>query len=453
MGKGEKMTQAISASSRPAAVLFLLAFALLLAGCGRGREDESLVPVDLTPVAISYVAFNQLAQSSAEQVAIERFQELAPGVTVERETYSRSPGSYLTDTPTPDVMLLWDGYLLRSAAVNGLLSDLSDVWSENGFEDAYGDQFRDLSRMEGNLYFVPGGFSWTGVYYNKSVFEQYGLAPPQTWDQLMQIADTLLANGETPFAIAGQNPFVGTLWFDYLNMRMNGPEFHRNLMAGRESYTDERVARVWERWVALVEQGYFVENAGQSSDLTMMTALVRGDSESPLNRQKAVMALASPLSGSELPDIFREELDFFQFPVMDPGLPVGEASITFGYVIPAGAPNRLQAGAFVGFMGSAQAEELLLQQYGADAGYVPVHQEFDRSLLSAETEQGEQIVRGADDVGPPLFLALPDEMQAGFNRVLRRLFLRSSNPVEVAELQLILEDARQEAVQSGAYTP
>lgn len=426
--------------------LLLLALSVLLAGCGRNREDESLIPLDLTPVAITYVTFND--GTGTEQTAIDLFQEQTPGIEVERQTFQRNPANYLLDTPSPDVMFLWDGHLLQSAATQGLLSDLSDVWSENRFEEAYGEQFREMSRFEGNLYFVPGGFSWTGIYYNKDIFNRYGLTPPQTWEAFLQICDTLLVNGETPLSLAGSNPFISTLWFEYLNMRLNGPEFHHSLIAGREDYTDDRVRQVWELWISLLNRGYFIESPGNISELSSMTALIRGDADSPLNRHKAVMALATPFTATDLPSTFRDELDFFQFPLMDVNRQVGEASITFGYVIPAGAPNRPQAGAFVGFMGNLQ-----LLQFDSDAGYVPVHADFDRSLLGAASQRGEQVVRSADHVSPPFFLAIPNTMQVGFTQAIRRLFLNTNKPIDIAEIQGILENARQEAIQNGEYTP
>ena len=107
-------------------------------------------------------------------------------------------------------------------------------------------------------------------------------------------------------------------------------------------------------------------------------------------------------------------------------------------------------------MGSVEAQELQLRQVGEDesnVGYVPVHQEFERDLLSAAAEKGEHIVRGADEIGPPLILGLPDSMQRGFNQVLRRLFLKSGTPIAVAEIQTILEEARQRAIRNGEYAP
>lgn len=439
---------------RFAIVLLILGLPGLLNACGRDREEEFLVAPDSPPVTLTYVGPGNSVFNEPEQAAIERFQELAPSIQIDRRSYAFSATNYLLDTPPPDVILMWDGNELRSAAALGLLSDVSDVWTEGNFTEAYGRRFRDMSRFDGTLRWVPAGFNWTGIYYNREVFDQFGFTPPATWEEFELICDTLLANGITPMSLAGQNPFISMLWFDYLNLRLNGPEFHRELMAGRVDFNDIRVAQVWEYWMSLLDRGYFVERPGSTSEMNSMTALIRGDGDSPLSWEKAVMALAPQFSLGDLPPVFAEELDFFQFPRIDPNIPIGEVSIVFGYVIPADALYRAEAGAFVGFMGSAAAQELQLARLGdseTNIGYVPVHRELERNLLSAAAEKGDEVVTGADDINAPLFLVLPDSLRASFNLVLRRLFLASSNPLEVADIQMILEEGRQRAVQNGEF--
>ncbi|MYC95473.1 MAG: extracellular solute-binding protein [Caldilineaceae bacterium SB0661_bin_32] len=437
-----------------ALVMLLLGLSGLSGGCGRDREEEFLFAPDSPPVTLTYVGPGNSIFNEPEQVAIERFQELAPSIQIDRKSYGFNAGNYLLDTPPPDVMLMWDGNELRSAAALGLLSDVSDVWTEGNFTEAYGRRFRDMSRFDGTLRFVPAGFNWTGIYYNKEIFEQFGFTPPATWEEFELICDTLLANGITPMSLAGQNPFVSLLWFDYLNLRLNGPEFHRDLIAGQVDFNDVRIAQVWAFWKSLLDRGYFVESPGSTSEMSSMTALIRGDGDSPLSWEKAVMALAPQFSLGDLPPVFAEELDFFQFPRIDPNLPIGEVSVVFGYVIPADAQYRAEAGAFVGFMGSAEAHELQIARIGeaeTNIGYVPVHRELDRELLSAAAEKGDQVVTGADQINPPLFLVLPDSMRASFNQVLRRLFLATSTSLEVAEIQTLLEEGRQRAVQNGEF--
>ena len=60
------------------------------------------------------------------------------------------------------------------------------------------------------------------------------------------------AAGIVPFAFGndGRWPAMGT--FDQLNFRLNGYQFHMDLMAGKESWTDERVKDVFTEWESLL---------------------------------------------------------------------------------------------------------------------------------------------------------------------------------------------------------
>mgnify|MGYP002685802159 CR=1 FL=1 len=179
-----------------------------------------------------------------------------------------------------------------------------------------------------------------------------------------------------------------------------------------------------------------------------MLALVRTDAANRIVEQKAVMTLASNFAVNEMPAPLLEELDFFPFPVMYPDLPVGEVGITFGFVVPAAAPNPGQANTFAGFMGSTESAQLLTQQTESQITWVPAHTEYDRSLFSDRTRQAEALVTEADAFGPPIFLSLPSSMDNALNQVFDRLLRGQGEP---PDWQLLLEDARQRAIQNGEY--
>ena len=40
------------------------------------------------------------------------------------------------------------------------------------------------------------------MYYNKAIFDKYGLEVPTTYDEYVQVCDTLKENGVTPVALA-----------------------------------------------------------------------------------------------------------------------------------------------------------------------------------------------------------------------------------------------------------
>lgn len=427
-------------------LLSLILILLAAAACGR---DEEEIPVNLTPVAITYITFNQATEAQTEELVIQRFQEKYPSIQVTRTPYNQQPQNYLMgNATTPDVMFLWTGYLLTSAMQQNLLGNLTDVWQENGFDDAISAPIQAMSRYQGAPYFVPGGHGWTAIYYNRAIFQRYGLTPPTTWQEFIAICDTLLANGETPLSLAGNNAFVGTLWFDYLDMRLNGPDFHRRLLDGAEAYTGPEVAAVFETMRELLARGYFVETPATMGDLDSMLALIRADAADPVVRRKAVMALGSNFAVSDLPGTLLDELDFFPFPVMDAELPVGEVGITFGFVVPASAPSPAQANAFAAFMGSPESAQVLTQQTSSQLTWVPVHRDFDRSLYTDRIRQAEELVKRADAFGPPMVLSLPSSMGNALNQVLNRLLSERGEP---ADWQLLLEDARQQAIQNGEY--
>jgi multiple sugar transport system substrate-binding protein len=74
----------------------------------------------------------------------------------------------------------------------------------------------------------------------------------RTMDELMGLVEARQGAGIVPFAFGndGRWPAMGT--FDQLNFRLNGYQFHMDLMAGRESWTDERVRNVFTAWETLL---------------------------------------------------------------------------------------------------------------------------------------------------------------------------------------------------------
>lgn len=440
-----------------ASLFLLFALAFLPVGCDAQEISPDASGPAGEPVTIRYVAAGGPIWSVPEGAAIEQFHEKMPDIEIDRQWQERSLSNYFTESPPPDVVFGAEGYELRHAAQQDLLSDLSEIWADNSLAEAYGRQFREVGRVDGTFRLVPVGYFWTGIFYNKEVFERYDLVPPATWEEFVTICETLLANGETPLSVAGQSIYHNYLWFSYLNMRLNGPSFHRHLIQGQESYTDERIALVWESWISLFGRGYFIERPNVTSESGSIKALIPGVEDSPLTAKEAVMTLAPHFSLRHLSPESASELDFFQFPQMDPTSSVGETATVFGYIIPAEAAHQPEASSFVAYMASAEAQAMQMARIVEDptnVGWIPLHRDVDRALLSVAARKAEEIVGGADEVLPPLLMALPRSMQAGFKTVFDGMFKQLNSretEIDVSEIQSILEEARQQALQRGDY--
>ncbi len=169
---------------------------------------------------------------------------------VDHNTFQENISTYLQN---PDDVIPWfAGFRMRFFADKGLLGDITDVW-DAGLNSRLGEGFKIASTgNDGKQYFVPWTYYIWGVYYRPSVFEENGWTPPTNHDELLSLSSDMQDAGLTPFAFAndGNWPAMGT--FDQLNFRLNGYQFHVDLMAGKESWTDERVKNVFTTWEALL---------------------------------------------------------------------------------------------------------------------------------------------------------------------------------------------------------
>jgi ABC-type glycerol-3-phosphate transport system substrate-binding protein len=417
--------------------LFLLAL-IMASGCGPGRAAE---PTPAEPVELRYVTFNALG--SVEQALVDQFVAANPYIEVEVQSYRQAPLQYLTAAGPPDLMLIVPGEQFITATDQGLLTDLTDLWQEAGLDRTYPAAFRALSEQDGKQFLFPIGYTWNGVYYNRGVFEQYGLQPPQSWDEFITLCDTLLINGETPLAMSGRDFFMASLWIDYLALRLYGVDFQRRLTRGEIPYSDDRVRTVFETWRSLIERGYFLEDAQNQTGLAAAMTVVR-DERLDLARGRAVMILAGPATLSELPDAFRAELDFFAFPTIDPTLPTGEVVYTAGYMIPAAAPHRLEALRFLTFLSTQSARDLVNNDLRTTGLFVPAFAQHDGGDLPATVQQGMSQVQEADAVVSALALSVPQPVQLAFNEALRRLLAnpRTGQSFDLEDVLTKLETAR-----------
>ena len=130
----------------------------------------------------------------------------------------------------------------------GLAGDISDVWAK--LDAASPTRFKTASTGDdGKQYFVPiYNYPWA-VFYRKSVFAAAGLPGPEDARRARRrSAKQMKKDGLVPIAFADKDgwPAMGT--FDILNMRINGYQFHVDLMAGKKSWNDAKVKKVFDTW-------------------------------------------------------------------------------------------------------------------------------------------------------------------------------------------------------------
>ncbi len=433
---------------KPKLVLPLILFfmILFLFHCGDDEDPIELAPAE--PVTLTMITFDQSGLwADAEQQAIVQYQEEKPHITVDRGTYDQWPQQYLSQETPPDIMTMGLYYFLDQAIVKGQVVDLSDIWEQSGLNENYPPAFRSLSEYNGKQYYLPIGYTWSAMYYNKAIFDRYDLEPPQNWTEFREVCDILLANGETPLSISGDDPWMGMLWFTYLNLRLNGAAYHQALIHGQESYNDPRVLEVLNTWQVLIDSEYFVKNPTYLSDLESLTALIRGD-DGVLNQEKAVMGLATTFWVEEMPQKFQAELDFFRFPIINSEMSQDEVLWTYGYMIPNKSQHLPDTLEFLIYMSSAEAQSLLAQQTGGNTTYVPANTEVDYGSLTPEVQRGIDLVTQADAFVPSYLLSMPNPIWQMIGSGFRTFLGSRGNP---EDFMAKLEEARQKGLDDGLF--
>ncbi|MGX7708916.1 ABC transporter substrate-binding protein [Methylobacterium sp. Gmos1] len=283
-------------------------------------------------------------QKAAMTKIASEFEAKNPGVKVainfsDVESYKTSIRNFLVTTP-PDVAFWFTGARMRTFTKRNLFEDLTGFFAEQKLDEPMKPFLAAVSDGDKRM-MMPTNFTTWGFYYNKELFKKAGVEPPKTWADLMAAAAKLKAAGLIPFTIGTRDLWANDLWFDYLDLRENGLDFHMRLMDGKESYTDPRVKKVFSLWAEPVTKGYFLENASSYGWQEAIPLLSQG---------RAAMYLLGPYVLTSLPAELHDKIGFFPFPTVNPAVPNYEELSVNGVAIPSGAKNKALARQFLAFL-------------------------------------------------------------------------------------------------------
>jgi raffinose/stachyose/melibiose transport system substrate-binding protein len=143
----------------------------------------------------------------------------------------------------------------------GYLVDIDQALTEVGLADAILPAAESVLRSlyGGDLFTLPAEFNIEGIWYNKAILAQHGIAQPTTWDELTAANQKLADAGVQPFAVAGSGGdgwnvtrLVGNHIF-----RSLGADAMRQVADGKAKLTDPEYLASAEAVAAWGQAGYF----------------------------------------------------------------------------------------------------------------------------------------------------------------------------------------------------
>jgi multiple sugar transport system substrate-binding protein len=327
----------------------------LLAACGSKGKGSSGNSNDTGGKEVTFGSNHSDPQDKAAMTAVLEAYQTKSGKTVKINTvdhgsFQQNINRYLQGNPD-EVFSWFAGNRMKFFAAKGLATDISDLWKDfSGFTPALkaastGD--------DGKQYFVPLYYYQWAVFYRKSVWQQHGYTAPKTWDEYKALATKMKADGLVPISIGDKDgwPAMGT--FDYINMRLNGYDFHISLMGGKEDWTSAKVKGVFDTWRSIIP--FYDPGANGRTWQEAANEIVQ---------KKAGMHVLGMFVGAQFPANELDDLDYFLFPEIDSanGQDSIEAPID-GFMISKKPKDLAAAKDLMKYLATPDAEQVFLKAY------------------------------------------------------------------------------------------
>jgi len=177
-----------------------LALSLSLAACSAagGGSAETGTADDIAAALKEKSTITVWAWAPAVEDIAKAFEKENPNVTVKvvnagtgNDQYIKLQNAIKAGSGAPDIAQI-EYYALPQFALSDALADLTDF----GF-DEYASEYTDSTWGSVNLgdgvYALPQDSGPMAMFYNKAVFDQYGIEVPTTWDEYIAAAEKLHA--------------------------------------------------------------------------------------------------------------------------------------------------------------------------------------------------------------------------------------------------------------------
>jgi ABC-type glycerol-3-phosphate transport system substrate-binding protein len=167
--------------------------------------------------------------------------------------YQTTVRAALGSDRAPDLFSWWSGFRMEDLVAAGVVEDLTAVWEKYLASGEHSQGIANAYAFDNKIYAVPFLVAYWVVFYNKPLFDENGLQPPTTWDELTALCDTLKGLGVTPLAQTIIDRWQSFIIFEELVARSAGPDYWNDLMFGKAAYDDQKVMDALALWKDMME--------------------------------------------------------------------------------------------------------------------------------------------------------------------------------------------------------
>lgn len=201
--------------------------------------------------------------TAVQQKAVDDFNKTSKVqvklVTIPGSNYASKLRRVMSSPAAPDVFFNWGGGSIEPYVKADRLVDLTPYFKTAPLKDAFLPSVVSAGTVDGKNYGVPmRGMQPVVLFYNKTLFAQYGLQAPNTWNAMQTAVTTLKAHGVTPFALGGSDNWPSLMWLEYLLDRVGGSSVFQKIQGGDASaWGDPAMTTALDDINVLIKEGAF----------------------------------------------------------------------------------------------------------------------------------------------------------------------------------------------------
>lgn len=340
-------------------------------------------------------------QRSAYYALAERFRQHHPDidlqlVTYKHEHYKTIIESIMDPAQNEGELFFWfGGKRLSQLRELGYLLDLTPWWEQGGWLQYFTQASSRAVTQQGKLWALPLYYYQWGFYYQPShVIER--LKTFESWDNFIATCQTLSQEESYLVTIGSQTTWSVAAWFDYLDLRINGIDFHNRVTQGEVSFLSPEITEIFDHWQQALDAQCFTPRREQYTWQQALPELFRG---------KAHSILMGNFFTQTLPPRVKKRLQFAPFPTIDTALPAYEEAPLDVIVASRNADKNPATFVFLDFLASTNALLLLSEAIHTIDPLIHSRRSTDPFIQAGKEllTQAEAISQFFDRDTPPLF--------------------------------------------------
>lgn len=193
-------------------MLLTAAMGLSLAGCSGENRDQVEIEQNEGSRKISVSWWGNDPRHQYMLEGLELFQEENPDIYVAHSYgvwngYERRYQIMMYSHQETDVMQVNYSWLYRYSPDGDNYYDLSRLSDEIDLSN-FTKEDLETGTVNGHLIALPIAYNMTALFYNKDLYDSYGLELPKTWDDLKEAAAVMSKDGIYPVTMVSKHLFL-----------------------------------------------------------------------------------------------------------------------------------------------------------------------------------------------------------------------------------------------------